>query len=424
MIPFSDLSSAVRAAFALLSLLLCLADIGSALLAAVKKRVSAAVLALILLLPAYFLWQVIFDFALLHGGEGASPVSVALCGLPLVYWVAVFVPLTAASAVTLAVNIRYGKKFITPGAIKQFLDSIPCGVCCWRANGRVLFSNVCMNRLCAALTGSPLLNGDHFRDAVPSEIVPVDGKVWRFRCREIVSDGQTLREMIASDITAEYAKTEALEKDKAELSRVNEELREYYLGIDGAVRGQEILQAKVNIHEEMNKLMLGTVAAEADDRDGLDRIFSLWEQNALLLFREADDAAEAKAADGIIKLADALKVKLIWDGAVPEEMTEKQRELFFTAAREAIVNAVKHAEAKTAEISFDKAEDHVTARFKNGGKTPKDGVRFTGGLSDLSAMAKAQGASVSANVENDIFVLSLLFPVDKKSAERLMRGEV
>ena len=409
MMPFMMLSALTRALFALWALLLCLTDISSAVVAAVKKHLRFTALAVLILAPVYFMWQVIFDISLFGNTDKASAISASLGGLPWAYCFAVLTVLTLASILLLCYNIRYDKTNITPGAIKLFLDRIPCGICCWRDSGRVLFSNICMNHLCAAVTDSPLLNGSHFRKAVEDRIITVEGKVWRFSCRDIQDDGETLHEMVASDITAEYAKTEALEKDKAELSDLNRKLREYYLSIDDTVRRQEILQAKVNIHDEMNRLMLSTTAANTDDTKTLDQIFSLWERNALLLCMEADSSADVKAADSLNKLADALKIHLIWHSDLPESLSVRQRGLFFSTAQEAIINAVKHAAAKTMKISFEETDTYLYCRFINDGEIPSSPVRFTGGLQNLSVFAEQQGATVTIEVD-DGFTLTLRFP--------------
>ena len=378
MTSFDMLSPLARAAFALWALLLCLAYICLAALAAVRKRRAFAAFAAVLLSAVYFMWQVIFDISLSQRTNGATAVSRALGSLPFAAWLA-------------ALNVRYDKNYITPAAIKSFLDGIPCGVCCFRDSGRVIFSNVCMNGLCAELTGAPPMDGNALRDAVSGGLVTSRGKVWRFTCRDIVSDGETLHELIASDVTAEYAKTEALEADKAALSELNLKLREYYLNIDDAVRRGEILRAKVNIHDEMNRLMLSTTAADRGDGAQLDRIFSMWEKNALLL------CMEARGEDsGVDALAEALKINLVWRADLPATLSDAQKCLFFTAAKEAAVNAVKHASAKELEISFEETDGALAARFVNGGNVPAGEVRFTGGLANLERLAKKQGASVTA----------------------------
>ncbi len=408
MTPFASLSALARSFFAMVSLVLCLTYIGSAILAAVRRRYRFTVFSLLLLAPGYFIWQTVFDLTLPGGAEPAA-VSRALGALPWIYWSFALAVLTAGAIILLVYNIRYDKAFITPNAIKLFLDEVHCGICCWKDNGRVLFSNVCMSELCVAVTGEPLLNGEHFRLAVNDGIMTVGGKVWRFACRDILYGGETLREMTASDVTDEYAKTAALERDKAELSRINRELSDYTLKIDDTVRMKEILQAKANIHNEMNRLMLSTVAADGGDTGELDRIFSLWERNALLLCMEAERTTDAKAADGPERLAEALKIRLIWKEPPPAALSEKQRGLFRSAAQEAIVNAVKHAGADAVTVSFEETDAFIRCRFTNGGDVPSGAIRFTGGLANLSLLAERQGASIAAE-GGDLFTLCLTFP--------------
>lgn len=407
MTTFAMLSALARALLALWALLLCLTNIASGVLAAVKKRLLYTAFALVIFVPCYFMWQVIFDFSLFGKTEKATDISVALCNYSILYWLLALVLLTAAAALLFCFNIRYDKTYITPGAIKLYLDRIPCGICCWRENGRVLFSNICMNRLCVKITGSALLNGNIFRDALKSKILTADGKVWRFAYREITLGGERLFEMIASDITDEYAKTQALEKDKEELSRLNKELSDYYLSIDESVKRQEILQAKMNIHDEMNRLMLSTVAANGTDAEALDNIFSLWEQNALLLCMQADNEANAQQTDSAETLANALGINLIWNGELSGGLDDEQRELFFFTLQEAIINSAKHAQAKTVEISFEQTQTALICRFTNDGTPPQCEVRFEGGLANLARLAEKRGAALSTETV-DKFTLVLI----------------
>ena len=268
-----------------------------------------------------------------------------------------------------------------------------------------------MNRLCLAITHDPLLNGNQFCDAAGIGIRKVGDKRWRFTRRDIVVAGEHLHEMIASDITTEYIKTQALENDKAELFQMNRKLREYTLCIDDTVRRQEILQAKVNIHDEMNRLMLSTMAAESGNSAVPDQIFSLWEKNALLLCMEANENGNIRRS-GIEKLADALKIRLIWQSELPACLSEQQQNLFYSAAREAIANAAKHAHAETMEIFFEESDLFCLCSFTNDGQIRTGEVQFTGGLANLSVLAKRQDAYVSAII-SEKFTLSLRFP--KKS---------
>ena len=313
--------------------------------------------------------------------------------------------LSLPAAWLLAYNIHLDRTRVTPGTIKLYLDKMPSGICCWRENGRVLFSNICMNNLCLAITGAPLLNGNQFHDALGEDIVSVDQKVWRFATREIFMDNERLFEMIASDITAEYATTKELEKDKAELTRLNQELWEYYLRIDESVQRQEILQAKVNIHDEMNRLMLSSMAADKEDTEALKRIFSLWEQNALLLGLGTEQKNHAPQGESVASLAPALGIDLRWSEEAPAALDEKQQELFFFTAQEAMINAVKHARAKHMEIAVTESDEAVICRFINDGMLPTAPVRFEGGLGNLARLAAECGASLDVIVDEKFTLL-------------------
>ncbi len=405
---FNMLTELSRSVFSLWVLTLCLIFIFAIILSVGQKRYRYAVFSSIPFLCAYFLWQIIFDIHLFGASKSVNESSLKLGGLAWIYWLTALVALTFSAVILLVRIIRYGKRSITPAAVKLCLDKMPCGVCCWRDSGRVLFSNICMNNLCIKLTDSPLLNGNHFYEKVSGGILSADGRVWRFTCRDFLFGGENLHEMIASDITGEYAETQALEKDKAELSRLKQKLQEYSLSIEETVRRQEILQAKVNIHDEMNRLMLSTMAAGKEDTRQLDRIFSMWDQNALLLCMQADDSAEKKAVTRVNDLAKALGINLNWLAELPPSLTEKQKDLFFTAAHEAVVNAAKHAGAENLNIDFTVNEAEICCRFTNDGKVTPGDVRFVGGLANLVMLAGEQGASVSAEADND-FSLYLHF---------------
>ena len=136
-VTFEMLSAGLRSVFALWTLLICLALIGSSVLSATKKRFGFVLASSVPFAAAYYLWQVIFDFSLIAKAHTPSFVTVKLCALPVAYWLAACLALTAASVILLSLDIRYDRNYITPGAIKLFLDKMPCGVCCWRGNGRV-----------------------------------------------------------------------------------------------------------------------------------------------------------------------------------------------------------------------------------------------------------------------------------------------
>lgn len=408
---FYDLPFFPRSMFGLWTFLLCAAGIAGIILAFAFKRYRYAILSLVSFASSYFLWQVIFNLYRFGISKETAPVSLWLGRLPWLIWLAGCFLLTFVAVFPIYLLRRQSRTTITPFAIKYCGDRMNCGVCFWRDNGRVTFSNDCMNRLCMALTGEQLLNGNSFSKQVAGGLQHVGDEVWRFTLREMEFDGSPLHEMVAWDVTEIHAKTEALQKDNEELSHMTEEMKAYNLKIDDVVRRQEILQAKVNIHAEMNHLMLSTVAADREDTEALNRIFMQWQKNALLLCKETEENAERFTIEKLEQFAQLLGAKIRWNGRIPERLNERQRDLFFSAAQEAIVNAVKHGEAKLIDISFEDAENQVTCIFENDGNIQAGDVLFTGGLANLSLLAKEQNAEVLAKA-GALFRLELKFTVN------------
>lgn len=408
MTAFYDIPFFLRSLFALWAFLLCVAGIAGIILSLILKRHRYMALSLAAFAPSYFLWQVIFNLYRFGKTELTAGVSIALGGIPWFFWLLMFIPITFAAVLPVFFDIRYSRTYITPLAIKRCADRMNCGICYWLDSGRVIFSNICMNRLCAELTGEQLLNGKSFHDAVSDSIRKSGNEVWRFASRDLEFGGRRLHEMVASDITEIHTKTEMLRRDNVELSRMNDELRAYSMKIDDTVRRQEILQAKVCIHDEMNRLMLATAAADSGDPETLDRIFTQWNRNALLLCMEAEGKTDRNAAEQFNQLAELLKLQLVWHSEPPGSLTEGQKALFFTAAKEAAVNAVKHAGSCTLEISFEETETEIRCCFENDGNIPPGDVCFSGGLANLSILAEEQDATVSAET-GDTFRLFLIF---------------
>lgn len=400
------LSAFIRAQFILWTLLLCLACIIGMLYSIFLKKYSFTFLAFLVFAASYFLWQVLSDIQINYDSGGAAPVSILLGRLSFILWLFILIVLSIAAALVLILNFRYANSRITPTSIKHFADKMPCGICYWRESGRVIFSNICMNELCIALTGLPLLNGNIFRNSITDKILTINGRTWRFIFHEFYFDYEPMYEMIASDITEIYMKTKELEKETAELSVLNQELQEYYQNIDETIYKQEILQAKINIHDEMNRLMLHTAISDSDDNEALNNIFSLWEKNTLLLYGETNNSAENDNTEQLEQLAKVLDIRLIWQGSLPNVLTPNQRELFFTAAQEAIANAVKHSNAKIMEISFSETDTAIICSFENNGNIPKEEVVFTGGLANLAYLINEQDSHISVKV-GETFKLSL-----------------
>lgn len=334
-----ELSTSFCSMFALWSILLCCTGIIGIVLSLTVRQYMHTVVSLIYFGVSYFLWQICIYLKRFGAAKQEAEFIFIHSSAPGILYVIVLVILTGIAVWYLFSTIRYAETYITPLTIKSCADRMNCGICYWRKNGRVVFGNRSMNKLCVSLTGHPLMNGNIFRNAVTADVIPIMGKVWKFESRTLIFGGEPLFEMIAQDVTEIHEATEKLKRDNEQLYSMKEELCAYSLRIDDIVREQEILQAKINIHDEMNRLILSTMAADPEDADGMNRIFSLWEKNALLLCMEADEKRKDQETDSIQHLAEAMELQLVWNNKIPEFLTERQKKLFFQTAREAVTNA-------------------------------------------------------------------------------------
>ena len=356
-----------------------------------------------LLLIEYVMLQMISDS--MHGqreGEDSSVIG----------WILLIAGITIIS-ITLASFFRHWKgEHITPMSVKDSMDMLDAGLCYWEEGGRIILSNKKMDEICLALTGEVLLNGEKFYECIDSECVPMpDGRIQYFSLNEVEFDDKKIQELVASDVTELYKKNEMLELETSSLRKMNDSLRRYNQNIEETVRKQEILDTKVYIHDEMNRLMLITTAMTETTlpEEDFRSVLTLWRNNAVLLGNKTEKKEEADVCE-IDKLAKLLGIHVIWEGIPFSDIPEKFRELLVMITREAIANAVKHAEAKAVTIDVEKREEELAITIRNDGQRPMAYKKEGGGLSNIRRLIEAQRGRLEVVAEEQ-FVLCVTFPI-------------
>ena len=415
---FELLPVAAQNWFCFWALLNCLAAIADAVLLFLQRRRLLFAASALCFFVSYYLMHVCRAGTewRLHGT--ISPAAMAVLHFPAVLFFAVLLILSLLCALLFRNSVQWRKTHITAASIKESIDGLPAGVCFYLEDGRCIFSNHRMNDICLMLTGLTLQNGARLYLHVCESPVHVlsDGTAVSFRHRLLSFDGAPLHELIADDITELNEKNERLRAENARARRLAADMRAYSETISDTVRRQETLQAKISIHDEMNRLILATGrAVESGDAQERAGILRLWQSQALLLCKEADTRRKSSTVSDLNTLASVLGLRLIWNGG-PETQDPAVLSLFLSAAREAMTNAVKHARATALTIEISEDEMALCAAFTNDGEPPAQEINESGGLASLRQRLERAGGAMRIETQPR-FSLHITIP------KEILKGE-
>lgn len=406
-----DISTTALSFFSCWCLLLIVCASGIGVCAFRQKNIPIFVFGLALLAISFAVMQAFLG--LLNDPERFT--GNKLWQISVWWWCAVLVLLSVFAACVGIKLLRWSKTHISPESFAKAFNSVSVGVLFYVEGGLCLLSNNVMNRLAKSITELPLLNGEEFYKALGADTVKTpDGKVWSFRRKKLNVEERMrfgrkqsigVYELIATDVTETVIKNQQLSDDNEKLRRINKELADYNRDMLDSIRRKEILSAKTNIHDEMNRLMLSTVHALGEtDETKRKEILRLWQRNALLLCKEASESKPIDFLADLSVIADSLGIRFICND-LPELSDVSVRRVFVQVAREAMVNAVKHGGAKTMTVSVQKKDGVRRFVFANDG-TCEGEVVFGGGLHTLEKMVSDIGGKLTVE-NNDGFAVVL-----------------
>lgn len=444
MTVFAELPLHMRALAGIGSFALCLAGSTNLVLSYKQRKRSFFACSLILLFWGTWTMQAV---SIIAYGRSVGGFWGALTHLPAWSWAAGLSALLIVAAFVTRENLRWRKTHVTPLSIQESFEKLTEGLCYYRAGGQCILVNGKMNQICKELTGHVLLNGEEFSQALAQRALAgqlyfmlSDGKVYTFSGDEVEYEGEMLREIIATDVTEPYGKTELLRKENERLRAFQEELRAYNESMRESVKKEEILRAKMRIHDEMNRLLLtARNAIEAGDGAARQRVLEQWRNNAILLCKESENPGENTSRDmlkDLRVLARSLGMELSVNGTLGEQ-DDRTLNFMVMATREAVINAAKHGAGKTLGITMEAGEE-ICVTYVNPvdrkedaskGKTADavqgtraiaadaelgqkhgEAVPETGGLGDLRRRLEAAGGSMETLKEGGEFRLRIKIP--------------
>ena len=412
MTTFIELPILLQNTFCLWALLICFGGIADTMLLLRQKRFMLCALAALVFISAYFLLHVIREGTELRlKGQGVQ-LAIHLLNLPFllfIFWLIV----VSIVYICFYVNIEKWKKtHITSASIKESIDLMPAGICYYLDNGMCVLVNHRMNDICFSLMGRFLQDGTSFYESVKDKEIYAlsDGTAVSFRHRILNGRGMHLHELIADDITELYKKTEELRLNNEKAGELATKIKAYGEMIEDVVRSQEILQAKVNIHDEMNRMILETKKTAVNDSDEKERcaVLKMWRTQAIMLCRKAGFGKSKNVVSDLNTLASAVGISIVWDG-MPVTDSVQTLTLFLSITREAMANALKHADAKKLSISVRENDNTLSAIFTNDGIQPAVPISETGGLRTVRERVEKIGGQMNIDISRG-FALIITIP--------------
>ena len=354
------------------------------------KKYVISVTSIVFALLCAFTAQVMTAF--IKGGTDA--LSTFFAELPLYVYIIVLALFTIITPLLSVYLYRYTRTHVSSNSIIRAFNASNEGFLYFDKDGACLLINKTMAKIASSLTKTYIMNGNDFLKRVKDQTITLeDGSTYKFIDREITisnsipfvnkTDSQIINELIALDVTELVKKNELLKEDNEKLEQMNKELVSYNEKMLEVIRHKEILSAKINIHNEMNTLVLqSSYLVSNDNKEERKKLLSKWENNALLLCKEAENNNDDFISD-LKTLADAIGITIECKDYSPIMSNEKITSLFVKATKESLLNVAKHTKNKKIIINIERVNGSVIMSFINDNNVNTKPIIKGGGFTNI-----------------------------------------
>ena len=332
------------------------------------------------------------------------------------------------------------KKKPSAKMIKKAIDSYPGGICFSALDGRVILVNEKMNKLVLELTGHTILNAkvtweelEDFANNGKAEKLPQswlpkdtdnesprqqlffrfsDSSIWRFELRFL--DSNTVQ-IETAEITKLYRLSEELYENTIRLQEMQKRQKSLLDSIVEVNLNKEILAAKMHIHDELGHCLLVTTKAITEDSlaENADVLRENWNSairdfsNIPTVWTVPDSTLQSE----LLQVAELIGCKVIFLGEQPK--SRKALQLLYAAIREALTNAVRHAEATELTVKIEQDEKSYHIEISDNGSVSVSSVTEGNGLSALRQRLEQEGASLKVLCDNSVsLIVDIPFDLD------------
>lgn len=296
------------------------------------------------------------------------------------------------------------RKIINNNSIKEAFDNLPTGVCFFNETGIPVLCNLAMYRFSFAVCGKDVQFVTDLESCLDDDFKPVedvkkngkvfllkDGTAWRLEKRSFTyENGNVYTQFIATDVTDLNKNRIELQQENEQLHKVHSDLQQLSANVVAVTREEEILNAKMRVHDEMGRCLVAAQKyLKEDSTENIpDNIVDSW-QRAVSMLKYNNDISEEDMLLQIRKTCEFMKIDFVKIGELPKE--ENMAYVLTCAVRECVTNAVRYADATKLYANFTENDTEATVTVTNNGKPPENEIVKGGGLSNLQRRVDRAG---------------------------------
>ena len=357
-----------------------------------------------------------------YGSGRYEAVFVRLRALPAPLVLALMLGLTGGAVFSLRHVLELQKTRITTLSVKESADSLPAGLCFFWPGGFPKLVNRVMEEISFAVRGKSIQNGELFWQSLSlgireendgkrgGEVIrrgrnPMvrleDGRVYSLRRHELRFEGMPIYEIVADDLTEEYARSEVLREKRAEAEDAEKRLRSMSGSIAQLTVEREVLGMKIRVHDNLNRALLAVKRAlRSEDPEAKAEAARLWREKILsldYLTQSENDDVFADLASAAEQLGARIEVK----GTLPR--TAPLLKLGALAVEVGLSNMLRHADGTV--LTVDCTTPGVMV-LTNDGTPPEGEIQEGGGLGNLRRRVEEEGCRMEIR-SSPVFSLTL-----------------
>ena len=249
-------------------------------------------------------------------------------------------------------------------SIKNIVDSSNIGILVLRKNKKVLTNSV-MNKILEKINIKDdyikNINKKNIEKIGEDYILKVDENFYLFNINQ--------NEIIAFDVTKEYELQCELNKQNEKIMQNNKELIDSIENIEKYEKEKNLLELKNKYHDLLGQnlsILQQYLNRPNIAKDNLEEIKYMIKE----MFIDIKEIKSSKdRLNELIEIHNKSGTKILLEGKLPQN--EEKAIAFFEIIREAVTNAIRHANSTEVYIKIKGDTEHTKMTIRNNGKKPK-----------------------------------------------------